>query len=142
MNKERTSRGSIVFAGAFDDELISGIEQPIHCVHTVFDAIGELATCVASDLVEAVVIDENLITTNPIAAIDAVRRVDPSAVVVVMGEMETDHADANVPKDTTASRLTAAILNAKSTPSKQDVIGDVDLDAVLGISDETMIVRD
>jgi diguanylate cyclase (GGDEF)-like protein len=143
MNKERTTRGSIVFAGTFDDELISGIDQPIHCVHTVFDAIGELATCVTSDLVEAVVIDENLITTNPIAAIDAVRRVDPNAVVVVMGgEENTDHADANVPKDTTASRLTAAILNAKSKPSNQDVIGDVDLDAVLGISDETMIVKD
>ncbi len=143
MNEERKTRGSIVFAGTFDEELISGIGQPARCVHTVFDAIGELATCVTSDLVESVVIDDRLITTNATAVIDAVRRVDPSAVVVIMGgEEENDHADANVSDDTTAARLTAAILNAKSKPSIQDVTGDVDLDAVLGISDETMIIRD
>jgi diguanylate cyclase (GGDEF)-like protein len=143
MNKERTTRGSIVFAGTFNEELISGIEQPVQCVHTVFDAIGELTTCVSSDLVEAVVINEQLITSNPIASIDALRRVDPNAVVVIMGcEDGIDHADANVPTNTTAAKLTGAILNAKSNPFDQDLTGDVDLDAVLGISDETMIVRD
>ena len=79
MNEERTTRGSIVFAGTFDEELISGIEQPVQCVHTVFDAIGELATCVTSDLVEAVVVNKNLIDSNPIASIDALHYSGDSA---------------------------------------------------------------
>ena len=143
MTDERTTRGSMVFAGSFDEELISGIEQPVQCVHTVFDAIGELATCVTSDLVEAVVVDERLISHNPVAVIDAVRRVDPSAVIVVMGTEESGkHADATIPNDTTAAKLTAAVLNAKSQPQDPELMGEVDLDAVLGISDETIIVRD
>ena len=143
MTKERTTRGSIVFAGSFDEELVSGVEQPVRCVHTVFDAIGELATCVSSDLVEAVVVNEQLVSHNPVATIDALRRVDPSVIIVVAGSEEGNtHADAVVPKNTTAARLTAAVLNAKSQPSTPELMGDIDLDAVLGISDETMIVRD
>ena len=143
MTKERTTRGSIVFAGTFDEELILGIEQPVQCVHTVFDAIGELATCVTSNLVEAVVVDERLISNNPAASIDAVRRIDPSAVIIVMGGEDVgDYADAIVPVDTTAARLTAAVLNAKSQPHNSELMDEIDLDAVLGISDETMIVRD
>ncbi|MEE2912453.1 MAG: GGDEF domain-containing protein [Planctomycetota bacterium] len=143
MNEKRATRGVIVFAGDFEEELVSGIEQPVQRVRTVFDAIGELATCTTSDPVEAVVINQELIATNPVAAIDGMRRVDPNTVVVVMcGEKETDHADACISEDTTSAKLTAAILNAKSSPPGKDFIDYIDLDTILGISDESMIVRD
>ena len=61
---QRSARSSIVFAGSFNQELISSVEQPVICVHSLFDVIGELATCSASNLVDAVVVDELLLKQN------------------------------------------------------------------------------
>ena len=66
----RSARSSIVFAGSFNDELISSINQPVRCVPTLFDVIGELTTCSASDLVDAVVIAP---PTNFTGAVDFIR---------------------------------------------------------------------
>ncbi len=143
MTGNRHTRGAYVFAGNFNDELLSCMEQPVRCVNTVFDAIGELATCSAAELIEAVVLDESIIKANPTASIDALRLVDPSAVIVVASE-KTNHpqADANISKDTTASRLCSAVMNAKSHSTDLSVSHDVDLDVVLGITDESKITKD
>jgi diguanylate cyclase (GGDEF)-like protein len=143
MTGARHTRGTYLFAGTFHDELVSCMEQPVCCVNTIFDAIGELATCSAADLVEAVVIDESILQPNPIASIDALRRVDPTAVIVVASEKTNHpHADANISIDTTASRLCSAVVNVKSQPTDIPLSGDVDLDVVLGITDETKVTRD
>ena len=143
MNSQRHIRGSYLFVGTFEEELISCMEQPVRCVHTIFDAIGELATCSAADLIEAVVVDESIIQRNPTENIDALRRVDPTTVIIVAGDTKThSQADANVPSDTTAARLCSAVINVKSQPPEIPFTSDIDLDAVLGISDETKIIRD
>ena len=143
MTTDRNTRGTYVFAGKFDNELLSCMEQPVRRVDTVFDAIGELATASAADLIEAVVLEDSVINSNPVANIDAIRRVDPTAVIVVASD-ETTHtqADANVPRNTTAARLCSAVVNVKSQPTELPLSGDIDLDAVLGISDASKIVRD
>ena len=143
MTGKRHTRGAYLFAGEFNDELISSMEQPVRCVHTIFDAIGELATCSAADLVEAVVIDESIMQSNPTASIDALRRVDPTAVIVVASEKTTHpQADANISKDTTAARLCSAVVNVTSQPAEMPIAGDIDLDVVLGIADETKATKD
>jgi len=143
VTKERTTRSSIVFAGSFDEELFSGIEQPTRHVSSVFDAIGELATCGASELVEAVVLDEQLINHDASSSIDALRRVDPTAVIVVSGDkMKFKQADATIPRDTTAARLASAITNVISVPSIPEIAQCIDIDTVLGISDEMIITED
>ncbi len=140
---ERHSRSSMVFAGSFNNELISSVEQPVRSVHTLFDAMGELATCNASDYVEAVVIDDKLLEEHSVEYLDAIRRVDPSAVIVVAGSnAHAAQADASVPKNTTASRLDSAIINVKSRPEVIDQNGEVDLDEILGIEDKTNIIKD
>ncbi|MBC8200763.1 MAG: GGDEF domain-containing protein [Planctomycetes bacterium] len=143
MTAQRHTRGTYVFAGNFDNELISCMEQPVRRVDTIFDAIGELATCSAADLIEAVVIEESIIIPNPVANIDAIRRVDPTAVIVVASDNKTHiQADANVPRNTTAARLCSAVINVKSQPTELSFDGDMDLDSVLGLSDAAKIVRD
>ncbi len=143
MTADRHTRGSYLFAGTFDDELISCMEHPVRCVHTIFYTIGELATCSAADLVEAVVLDESIIQPNPTASIDALRRVDPTAVIVIASE-KTKHtqADANVSKNTTAAGLCSAVANAQSQPTELDPSCGIDLDDMLGITDETKIIKD
>ena len=143
MMSSRAERSSIVFAGSFNDELISGIEQPVRCVHTIFDAIGELAGSSASDLVDAIVVDHRLLDNQPTEYIDAIRRVDPTAVIVVSGSKSPcTQADANVPQDTTSAKLSLAIVNVKSQPEHVEEPDEIDLDEVLGISDASKLVID
>ncbi|HIA72742.1 MAG TPA: GGDEF domain-containing protein [Phycisphaerales bacterium] len=143
MSNTRHSRGVCIFAGSFDEQLISGMDQSVKSVNSIYDAIGELATCSASDLVEAVVVDDTLIESNPKASIDALRRVDPTAVIVVASETNNHtSADANIAKNTTAMRLLSAIANVKSQPIMSNPACDIDLDEVLGISDETQLETD
>jgi diguanylate cyclase (GGDEF)-like protein len=119
------------------------MEQPVKRVSTIFDAIGELSTSTSADLVEAVVVDESVIELNPTASIDSLRRVDPTAVIVVASQNNTHkQADVNISKDTTASRLCSAVANAKSQPIEDLQSTKIDLDAILGITDETKTVRD
>jgi diguanylate cyclase (GGDEF)-like protein len=137
----RRTRSSIVFAGTFNEELISGVDQPVRCVRTLYDAMGEIATCSASDYVEAVVVDDDLLQTDSVENLDAIRRIDPSAVIVVAGSNKyVAQADASVPKNTTASRLCSAIVNVKSQPVVINSTSDLDLDEILGIEDKTNIV--
>ena len=139
----RSTRSSIVFAGSFNDELISSVDQPVRCVHSLLDVIGELTTSSASDLVEAVVIDDKLLKNDSAEHLDAIRRVDPNTVLVVSGVGSTfPQADATVSKDTTAERLASAIINVHSNPECLDQEQEIDLDEVLGISDDTEIIKD
>lgn len=140
---QRDTRSSLVFAGSFNEELISGVDQPVRCVHSVFDAIGELTTCSASDLVETVVVDDQLLQEHSTEHLDALRRVDPSVVIVVAGTISTStQADALVPKDTTAAHLASAIINVKSQPALIHDDKEVDLDEVLGIADASKFIKD
>ncbi len=133
---QRNTRSSIVFAGTFNTELVSSVDQPVRRVKNIFDAIGELSTSNASDLVDAIVIDEQLLNQNTTEHLDAIRRVDPSAVIVVAGSnTRFTQADATITKDTTASRLASAIANVKSRPEQVTPENEIDLDEVLGISD-------
>ncbi len=68
---ERTTRGSIVFAGSFDEEFVSSVDQPVRRVYSLFDVIGELATCSASDLIDAVVLDDELLHEHSTKHLDA-----------------------------------------------------------------------
>jgi diguanylate cyclase (GGDEF)-like protein len=111
-------------------------------VCSVYDAIGELATSNASDLIDAIVIDEVLVQSDTSMHLDAIRRVDPTAVIVVAGtRTRIAQADATVQKDTTAQGLASAIANVKSRPS-DDVPEEIDLDEVLGIADQSKFVID
>ena len=140
---QRDSRSSIVFAGSFNEELISSIDQPVRCVHSVFDAIGELTTSNASELVDAIVIDDTLLQEHSTEHLDALRRVDPSAIIVVAGTITpSSQADAIVPKNTTASHLASAIINVKSQPSVVEEAQEIDLDEVLGIADPSKFIQD
>lgn len=140
---QRDSRSSIVFAGSFSEELISSIDQPVRCVHSVFDAIGELTTSNASELVDAIVIDDTLLQEHSTEHLDALRRVDPSAIIVVAGTITpSSQADAIVPKNTTASHLASAIINVKSQPSVVEEAQEIDLDEVLGIADPSKFIQD
>jgi diguanylate cyclase (GGDEF)-like protein len=119
------------------------MEQPVKRVNTIFDAIGELATSTSADLVDAVVLDESIIEPHPIASIDSLRRVDPTVVIVVASKNKTHkQADVNIPKDTTAARLCSAVANSQSQPIEDFQPNKIDLDAILGITDETKVVRD
>ncbi|MBT4529764.1 MAG: GGDEF domain-containing protein [Phycisphaerae bacterium] len=139
----RKTRSSIVFAGSVNDELVSTIDQPARHVHSIFDAIGELATSNATDLVEAVVIDDTLLQNGSVEYIDALRRIDPTPTIVVIGSTSGyAEADAHVPTDTTANKLASAIANAQSQPTEQIHDTEVDLDEVLGISDASDYVRE
>jgi len=143
MNFDRSTRGSLLFVGTFNDELVSSIEQPVRCVYTIFDAIGELATCSAADLIEAIIVDDQLLNNNSKETFEAIRRVDPTTMIIVAGESETPRqVDAVVPKTTTAARLSSAIANVISQPKIPEISQYVDLDAVLGINDETVFVKD
>lgn len=139
----RTTRSSIVFSGTFNDELITGIGQPVRCVQTIYDAIGELATSHASDLVDAVVIDNQLLKQHATEYLDAIRRVDPTAVIVVAGsDKPLEQADAIIPRDATAEKLSFAIINVKSQPERVEESEEIDLDEVLGIADASKFILD
>jgi|TARA_B100000959_G_scaffold278029_1_gene335606 diguanylate cyclase (GGDEF)-like protein len=139
---ERTTRGSIVFAGSFDEEFVSSVDQPVRRVYSLFDVIGELATCSASDLIDAVVLDDELLHEHSTKHLDALRRVDPSAIIIVAGSgARVEQADGSIPKDSTAAKLSSEILSAKSKPNFEDPYYEIDLDEVLGISDGTKIVK-
>lgn len=133
----RGKRSSILFAGTFE-EIAKDMEQPTQSVRTVYDAIGELATSNATTLVEAVVVDQSLLSKNSEQHIDAIRRVDPTAVIVIRGAVAgKTGADATLPSECNASILTSAIANALSKPVDLATADDAeqDLDAILGIVD-------
>jgi len=139
----RAKRGSIVFVGSFNEELVSSMNQPVRCVHSLFDAIGELTTCNTSDLVEAVIVDDELLLDTCTEHLDALRRVDPTAVIIVAGSgSHVAQADGSITKDSTAKRLFSAIERAKSKPTHEEELPEIDLDEVLGISDGAKIVKD
>ena len=72
------------------------------------------------DLVEAVIIDELIISAMPESSIDAIRRVDPTAPSLLWQVKSIiQNADVNVSKETTAAHLKSAVANAKSLPSEQ-----------------------
>jgi diguanylate cyclase (GGDEF)-like protein len=135
MSDERPIRSSLVFAGSFEDQLIAGIEQPTAHVATICDAIGEVAVATAGSPVQGVVINQAILSDEPELTIDAIRRVDPSTIVVIAGHDNQDTADAVVPTDTTAGRLVSAInasrLEAAPIPEEETI----NIDAVLGLDD-------
>ena len=140
---KRETRSSIVFAGSFNEELISSVDQPVRCVHSVFDVLGELATCSAADLIDAVVINRKLLMEHSTEHLDAIRRIDPTAVIVVAGSGSTiPQADAMVSEDTTATHLASAIVNVKSQPTQVDDNHEIDLDEVLGFADASKFITD
>ncbi len=143
MTNTRKTRGSCIFVGEFSDSLLNEMEQPSTKVKNIFEAIGELATCRSSSLIEAVVLHEKGIKSNPTAHIDALRRVDPTSVIVVASK-DTNYtsADVNVPMTADSAHVASAISHAKSDASSPPIPNDVDLDEVLGISDETKIEKD
>jgi diguanylate cyclase (GGDEF)-like protein len=143
MTLERNTRGLCVFVGPFDNHISSEMEQRTKNVRNVYDAIGELATCTASGLVEAVVLHESCIEANPSANIDALRRVDPTTVILVASKnTRYTSADATVSITDDSKKISFAITTAKADPSSLSLAGEIDLDEVLGISDETMIEKD
>ena len=138
MSEIRDTRGRLIFAGSFDNELIVGVDQPTHVVETMFDLIGELATSSAKENIDAIVLDENLLDEDSDTAFDSLRRVDPFPIIVVSGEKRTHKlADAAIPSDSTSQRLTTAIANARSQPSPNPEPDEFDLDEALGFTDPT-----
>lgn len=138
---QRKSNGSFVFAGLFENELLAGCKQPVQEVNNIFDAIGELATSNSLNLVDAIIVDELIVGQNPSSAIDALRRVDPTAVIVWAGDKPNKNADISIKKETTAQQLQSAIVNAKSLPFDIDSTHEVDLDVILGIAEMPEILE-
>ena len=141
----RETRTSIVFAGPTSDALVQSMEQPSCAVRTLYDAIGKLATCDATTLVEAVVIDDTLLEKNGEQHIDAIRRVDPTSIIVVRGShAKNTGADASVPYDCNERILTSAIANALSKPidANQNEETEQDLDEILGLVDAVDYVQE
>lgn len=143
MSEVHDIRGRMVFAGSFDAELITGIEQPTNVVRTVFDVLGELATCTAKENIDAVVLDERLLGNSSDTVFDAIRRIDPFPIIVVSGEGKLHKlADASVPIETTSERLVSAIANARSQPETSAPQFDFDLDEALGFTDQIKAEQD
>ena len=139
---ERARRGTVVFAGDFNEEFVSTIQQPVRRVRTVFDAIGELTSCSSAGVIETVVVDDALLLNTPNEYLDALRRVDPSSVLIVTSDSKRiAQADAVVPKNTTEAHLTSAIANVKSQSQPDSNSTEIDLDEVLGIADASKYVQ-
>jgi diguanylate cyclase (GGDEF)-like protein len=141
----RETRTSIIFAGPTSDALVQSMEQPSCAVRTLYDAIGELVTSDATTLVEAVVIDDTLLEKNGEQHIDAIRRVDPTSIIVVRGShAKNTGADASVPYDCNERILTSAIANALSKPidANQNEETEQDLDEILGLVDAVDYVQE
>jgi diguanylate cyclase (GGDEF)-like protein len=133
----------MLFAGSFDPELVSGIEQPTHVVQTLFDVIGELSTCCAKENIDAIVLDERLLASDSDSSFDAIRRIDPFPIIVVSGENRIHKlADIYVPQDTTSERLLLAVTNARSQPTQKPEPEEFDLDEALGFTDQTKTTPD
>ena len=129
-----------MFAGPFESELINGF-SPATTPANIFDAIGELATSKAGAPIKTVVLHENIVQENPRVSIDAIRSIDPSAIIVYSGRHNHQHADASVDLDVSVERLESAIANASSLPSTNDALEEVDLDALLGIANEASFTK-
>ncbi len=143
MSEVRDMRGRILFSGSFDTELVGGIEQPTHIVKTIFDVIGELATCSAKENIDAIILDECILATDSDSSFDAIRRVDPFPIIVVSGENRSHKlADIFIPHDTTSQRLLSAITNARSQPTQTPEPEEFDLDEALGFADQTKTTPD
>ena len=126
-----------------DRVVITGIEQPTNVVRTVFDVLGELATCTAKENIDAVVLDERLLGNSSDTVFDAIRRIDPFPIIVVSGEGKLHKlADASVPIETTSERLVSAIANARSQPETSAPQFDFDLDEALGFTDQIKAEQD
>ena len=143
MSEVRDTRGHLLFAGSFDNELITGIEQPTRVVESMFDLIGELATSSAKENIDAIVLDERLLEQDSDTAFDSLRRVDPFPIIIVSGENRKHKlADAAIPSDSTSQRLTSAIANARSQPTQTTEPDEFDLDEALGFTDDTQTKSD
>ncbi|MDP7008774.1 MAG: GGDEF domain-containing protein [Phycisphaerales bacterium] len=143
MSEVRDTRGTMLFVGSFDSELIAGIEQPTNNVNTLFDVLGELAVSSAKENIDAIVIDDHLLTGDSDSSFDAIRRVDPFPILVVTGESKHHQlADICIPRDTTSNRLISAITNARSQPTAIPFQADFDLDDALGLIDQSKSTPD
>lgn len=129
-----------MFAGPFESELINGF-SPATTPANIFDAIGELATSKADAPIKTVVLHEKVVRENPRVSIDAIRSIDPSAIIVYSGKHNHQHADASVDLNVSVERLQSAIANASSLPSTNDALEEVDLDALLGIGNEVSFTK-
>ncbi len=136
----RQERGITIFAGPFEPQLLTEF-APTTLASNIFDAIGVLATSKADAPVKTVVLHETVILDNPRVSIDAIRSIDPSAIIVYSGKHNHQHADASVDLDVSVERLQSAIENASSLPIAIDATEEVDLDTVLGISDEVSFTK-
>ncbi len=132
----RSTRAALVLAGCFDKELVDALDLPIRQVATACDAIGEIACSSTGAPIDSVVLAVDLLGADPAATIDAVRRVDPTTAVIVAGDGgQACGADAVVPANATADRVLATIRAAHGESTGPPVDPEIDLDAVLGISD-------
>ena len=136
----RQERGVTLFAGPFESQLLNGFEHATSASN-IFDAIGALATSKANAPVKTVVLHEDVVLENPRVSIDAIRSIDPSAIIVYSGKQIHQHADASVDVKVTVERLQSAIANASSLPSDYDATDEIDLDDVLGIAEEVSFTQ-
>ena len=136
----RQERGVTLFAGSFESQLLNGFEHTTSASN-IFDAIGALATSKANAPVKTVVLHEDVVLENPRVSIDAIRSIDPSAIIVYSGKHIHQHADASVDVKVTVERLQSAIANASSLPSEYDATEEIDLDDVLGIAEEVSFTQ-
>ena len=125
----RQERGVTLFAGPFESQLLNGFEHATSASN-IFDAIGALATSKANAPVKTVVLHEDVVLENPRVSIDAIRSIDPSAIIVYSGKQIHQHADASVDVKVTVERLQSAIANASSLPSDYDATDEIDLDEI------------
>ena len=93
-----------MFAGPFESELINGF-SPATTPANIFDAIGELATSKTGAPIKTVVLHEKIVQENPRMSIDAIRSIDPSAIIVYSGRHNHQHADASNKFFSRAGRL-------------------------------------
>ncbi len=131
----RQERGVTLFAGSFNEQLLDGF-SPSKTVRNIFDAIGEVSTSTSNSPIKTIVLDERVVHNNARVSIDAIRSIDPSAIIVYSGNHQQADADVSVGQDVTAERLHSAIENASSLPAEFNLSDEIDLDAVLGIADE------
>ena len=129
-----------MFAGPFESDLVSDF-APAVSTNNIFDTIGALATSKADAPVKTVVLHEDVVLDHPRVSIDAIRSIDPSAIIVYSGKHNHQHADASVDLDVSVERLQSAIANASSLPTAFDSSEEIDLDAVLGIADEVSFTK-
>ena len=101
----RQERGVTLFAGSFESQLLNGFEHTTSASN-IFDAIGALATSKANAPVKTVVLHEDVVLENPRVSIDAIRSIDPSAIIVYSGKHIHQHADASVDVKVTVEKQT------------------------------------